>query len=66
MCVDAFDAIYLEAINKDNAEMRRIFLFRFASIIVLLCQFVFIVNVILSMVYACTPCLKKRPTFGLL
>jgi len=27
--LDAFDAIYFEAVNKENAEMRRIFLFRF-------------------------------------
>ena len=27
--VDAFDAVHFEAVNKENAEMRRIFLFRF-------------------------------------
>jgi len=27
--LDAFDAIHFEAVNKENAEMRRIFLFRF-------------------------------------
>jgi len=27
--LDAFDAVHFEAVNKENAEMRRIFLFRF-------------------------------------
>jgi len=34
LLIDAFDAIHLEAVNKDNAETRRIFLFRFILLFV--------------------------------
>ena len=29
LLVDAFDAVHLEAANKENDDMRRIYLFRF-------------------------------------
>jgi len=40
LLVDAFDAIHLEAVNRDNAEMRRIFLFRFILILTAYYRFI--------------------------
>jgi len=41
LLADAFDAVHLEAVKKENAEMRRIFLFRFILKLISFCNFMF-------------------------